>query len=69
MNAEPKDPIDELCQIRDELRVVWLALINPDSRGYTTQVGEHVNILGDRLGNIIEQIANVNLKEMSKVRP
>lgn len=69
MNTEPKDPLDELCQIRDELRVVWLALINPDSRGYTTQVGEHVNVLTDRLGDLIEQMADVNLKEMSEARP
>ena len=43
----PPDAVDRLHQIKDELRVIWLALGNPENaEGYLTEIGEHVNGLG-----------------------
>lgn len=51
------DAIDALCQIRDELRVVWMALGNTQQAdGYLTEVGEHVNGLANRVRDVIDQM-------------
>lgn len=48
-------PVDELCQIRDELRVVWLALGNEQQAdAYRIEIGEHVNGLVNRIADLIE---------------
>lgn len=52
------DAVDELCQIRDELRVVWLALGNrDDSEAYLIQIGEHVNGLANRVSEIVKTLS------------
>lgn len=49
------NPIDELAQVRDELRVVWLALGNDvDCDGYLSEVREHVNGIANRVGDIVQ---------------
>lgn len=46
----PLDAIDQLDQIRDELRVIWLALTNADqAEGYIVEIGEAVNGVTRRL--------------------
>ena len=50
------NPVDELCQIRDELRVVWLALGNHHDGGHFTEVREHINGLESRLSGIVEHL-------------
>lgn len=51
------DPVDELAQIRDELRVVWLALgNNVDGEGYLTEVREHVNGIANRVSDIVQYL-------------
>lgn len=62
------DPVDELCQIRDELRVVWLALGNETDGGdgaYLTEVREHVNGIANRLRDIVEHMSAVALEAAS----
>lgn len=52
------DPIDELCQIRDELRVVWLALGNDNqAEAYRVEIGEHVNGIANRIHDLVETMA------------
>lgn len=49
------DPIDELCQIRDELRVVWLALGNEEqAEAYRVEIGELVNGIANRIADLIK---------------
>lgn len=49
------DPLDELCLIRDELRVVWLALGNPDeAEAYLIDIREHVNGIANRVDEIVK---------------
>jgi hypothetical protein len=51
------NPIDELAQVRDELRVVWLALGNDtDSEGYLLEVREHVNGIANRVSDIVKHL-------------
>lgn len=53
----PPDAVDRLHQIKDELRVIWLALGNPENaEGYLTEIGEHVNGLADPLDDICRQM-------------
>lgn len=49
-------PIDELCQLRDEIRVVWVALggDSEDVEGYRTEIREHVNGFANHLGEVIK---------------
>ena len=55
--ATPLDAIDRLHQIKDELRVIWLALGNPENAaGYLTEIGEHVNGLANRLDEVCQQM-------------
>jgi hypothetical protein len=61
------DPIDELCQIRDELRVVWLALGNDTDQGYLPAVREHVNGIANRVHDIVEQMSSDALDAMAAV--
>lgn len=64
MNKLP-DSIDLLCQIRDELKVIWLALGNTmdlADDGLLTPVREHVNGLSGRLHNVIEDMSDEALK-------
>lgn len=72
LNSTVSDsPIDELCQIRDELRVVWLALGNETDGGdgaYSGEVREHVNGIGNRLHDIIENMSGAAL-EAASVKP
>lgn len=52
------DPVDELNQIKDELRVVWLALSSPHAdQGYTPHIGEHVNGIVNRLEALCEAMS------------
>lgn len=52
------NPIDELAQVRDELRVVWLALGNDaDSEGYLSEVREHVNGIANRISDIVQHLS------------
>ena len=55
------DPIDELCQIRDELRVVWLALGNETDEGYRSEVREHVNGIANRVNDIVDHMCGEKL--------
>lgn len=53
----PLDAVDQLHQIKDELRVIWLALGNAENaEGYLTEIGEHVNGLANRLDDICQQM-------------
>lgn len=59
------DSIDLLCQIRDELKTIWLALGNTTDLaddGLLTPVREHVNGLTGRLHNLIEDMSDEALK-------
>jgi len=60
------DPIDELCQIRDELRVVWLALGNETDEGYQSEVREHVNGIANRLRDIVNHMSGAALANLAK---
>ena len=52
------DPVDELAQVRDELRVVWLALGNGvDCEGYLSEVREHVNGIANRVSDIVHHLS------------
>lgn len=65
MSANPADPIDLLCQIRDELKTIWLAMGNTvdlSDDGLLTPVREHVNGLANRLHNVIEDMSDEALK-------
>lgn len=55
------DPLDELCLIRDELRVVWLALGNETDEGYRSEVREHVNGIANRVSDIVEHLCGEKL--------
>lgn len=49
------DPLDELCQLRDELRVVWVGLGNEeDAEAYRVEIREHVNGIANRVADIIK---------------
>jgi len=53
------DAIDLLCQVRDELNVVWLALGNTSDLsddGLLTQIREHVNGLHNRVSDICQMM-------------
>jgi hypothetical protein len=60
------DPVDELCQIRDELRVVWLALGNEIDEGYQSEVREHVNGIANRLRDIVNHMSGEALAKASR---
>lgn len=58
MNQLP-DSIDLLCQIRDELKTIWLALGNTvdlADDGLLTPVREHVNGIANRLHSVINDL-------------
>lgn len=64
MNRLP-DSIDRLCQIRDELKTIWLALGNTGDLtddGLLMPVREHVNGLTNRLHDVIEDMSDEALK-------
>lgn len=67
----PPDPIDQLCQIRDELRTAWLALGNtvdlPDD-GLLTPVREHINGLANRLHDVVEDMSDQAFRAASERR-
>lgn len=68
MNRLP-DSIDRLCQIRDELKTIWLALGNTadlTDDGLLTPVREHVNGLTGRLQNVIKDMTDETLKGGAK---
>jgi hypothetical protein len=48
-------PVDELCQLRDELRVIWVALggTAEDIENNLCEVREHVNGIANHLGEVI----------------
>jgi hypothetical protein len=55
------DPIDELCQLRDEIRVVWCALgAGEESEGYLTEIREHVNGIANHLGEVIHVMSKMS---------
>lgn len=69
MSANPADPIDLLCQIRDELKTIWLAMGNTvdlSDDGLLTPVREHVNGLTNRLHDVIEDMSDEALKACTK---
>lgn len=51
----PLECIDDLIQIKDELRVVWLALSNPDCDD-NGEIGAHVDGLQRRVANICKRM-------------
>ncbi|MGB3418744.1 MAG: hypothetical protein WBA36_18880 [Mesorhizobium sp.] len=53
-----ENPIDELCQLRDEMRVVWCALgAGEESEGYLDEIREHVNGIANHLGEVIRAMS------------
>lgn len=48
------NPIDDLNQLRDEIRVVWCALgAGEEVEGYLAEIREHVNGIANHLGEVI----------------
>lgn len=56
MSTELTDPIDELCQIGDGLRVVWLALNGIAGFDGHHEITSFVGSLDDRLHAVIEDM-------------
>jgi hypothetical protein len=53
--SDTQHPADLLCQCRDELRVIWLALGNEEDKdGYRVEIREHVNGIANRVAEIIK---------------
>jgi ABC-type Fe3+-hydroxamate transport system substrate-binding protein len=51
------DPIDELCQLRDEMRVIWIALgSQEEAEGYLMSIREHVNGITNRVDEVIKRL-------------
>jgi len=65
MSIEPADPIDDLCQISDELRVIWLALNGAEGGVYITSIANCVNEIDHRLRAVIENMINDVFSERS----
>lgn len=62
MSASSKpvlDAVDDLCQLRDELRVIWLAIGNTADQGdgeYSVEIREHVNGIANRVATVISNL-------------
>ena len=54
------NPADELCQLRDEIRVVWVALGGDldDIENNLGEIREFVNGIANHLGEVIRTMAN-----------
>lgn len=55
------DVIDNLNQLRDETRVVWLALTNTNhAEQHVGEIGELVNSIANRLADVCEALSLLN---------
>ena len=57
-------PADELCQLRDELRVIWVALggAAEDIENNLGEIREHVNGIANHLGEVVKVMMNGGAK-------
>ena len=56
--SETQHPVDLLCQCRDELRVIWMALGNEqDHDGYRAEIREHVHGVANRIAAIAKAMS------------
>lgn len=55
------DPIDRLCQIRDTLRVAWMALVSEADDSNTRAVTEVLNAATNDLHRVIEDMSGKEL--------
>lgn len=69
MNEEPKDPIEELNDVLDEMRILSSALTGNDSGRIDGVLAWKADKIAHQLRDVLEQLADVKLKEMSEVRP
>jgi len=60
------DPIDRLCQIRDTIRVVWMAILSEEDSGNMRAVAEVVNEAANNLHAVIERLVDQAFKAGKK---
>lgn len=60
--------IDDLAQVRDELRVLWVALGNDDDADdHRTEIREHVYALGERVAKAVGAMSSADKAEQERL--